>query len=105
REDIVQHNIVLQVARDLEPPIQVRERWNVWEVRLNPQSQHWAIAGPVAAVELREVAVFTFLKEVGRDDFGHRFYQIVGVLEADDCEGGKLSLDRLANDRSSWVGA
>jgi hypothetical protein len=54
---------------------------------------------------LRGVAQFTFLKEVCRDEEGHRFLQIVGDLEADSFQSGKLTLAHLADDRSAWVGA
>lgn len=104
REDLANHNILVQVARDLDPPVEFRETLNSWEVRLNPRSEHWAICSPRAACELRGMAEFTFLKEVGRDEEGHRFFQIVGDLEADNFRNGKLTLAQLADDRSAWVG-
>jgi len=104
-EDVIQHNLLLQLARDLDPPVQFRESLNVWEVRLNPQTEHWAICTPLAAAELRPVASFTFLKQTHRDDEGHRYFQIVGDQEADDLDGEKLTLARLAYDHTAWVGA
>jgi hypothetical protein len=93
------------MAHDLDPPVQFREFLNVWDVKLNPQTQHWAVAGPLAALELRQAAASTFLQQIARDDDGHRFFQIVGDMEADDFEGGKLTLEHLSNDHSAWVGA
>ena len=105
REDLARHNMVIQVARDLDPPVEFRELLNVWEVKCNPQTEHWAIAGPRAASALRTVAPFTFLKEIHRDPLGHRFFQIVGDIEADDFKDAKLTLDLLANNHSAWLGA
>jgi serine/threonine protein kinase len=105
RDDIACHNGVIQLARDLDPPVAFRQLLNLWEVRANPETNHWAICSPLVASELRTVAQFTFLKEICHDDGGHRFYQIVGDLEADDCDGEKLTLLRLAVDHRSWVGA
>jgi serine/threonine protein kinase len=105
REDIVRNNGLIQLARDLDPPVEFRESLNGWEVKINPQTEHWAICSPVAASELRQVAAFTFLKQVCQDDEGHRFFQVVGDLEADNFGGEKLTLAHLVFDRSAWVGA
>ncbi|MBM3841167.1 MAG: hypothetical protein FJ398_25075 [Verrucomicrobia bacterium] len=105
REDLTHHNIVVQVARDLELPVEFCATLNRWETKLNPRSEHWAVCTARAATELRGVAEFTFLKEVCRDEEGHRFLQIVGDLEADNFQSGKLTLAHLAEDRSAWVGA
>ena len=103
REEIARHNIVVQVARDLDPPVEFSEPLNVWDVKFNSQTEHWAISGPLAASKLRAVAPFTFVKETYRDDSGHRFFQIVGDFEADDFEDGKLTLDHLADDHAAWL--
>ena len=103
QEDIARHNIVVQVARDLDPPVEFSEPLNVWEVKFNPQTEHWAISSPLAASKLQAVAPFTFVKEVYRDNSGHRFFQIVGDFEADAFEDGKLTLDRLAHDHAAWL--
>jgi len=105
REDIAQHNIVAQVARDLDPPVEFSAALNVWDVRVNPQTAHWAISSRLAAAQLRDVAAFTSLKEVYRDPDGHRFFQIVGDLEADNFETGKLTLEHLAHEHTAWLGA
>jgi serine/threonine protein kinase len=104
QEDIAHHNSVIQLAHDLYPPVEFRQPLNAWEVRLDPQVEHWAISCPLAASELREISRFTFLRESGRDDQGHRFFQIVGDSEADDRQDEKLNLAHLATDRSTWVG-
>ncbi|HYV26482.1 MAG TPA: hypothetical protein VFA77_03050 [Candidatus Eisenbacteria bacterium] len=105
REDIAQHNIVAQVARDLNPPVEFSAGLNVWDVRVNPQTAHWAVSSRLAAAQLRDVAAFTSLKEVYRDPDGHRFFQIVGDLEADNFETGKLTLEHLAHEHAAWLGA
>ena len=105
RDDLAQHNLVIQFARDLDLPVEFCETLNSWEVRLSPRTEHWAVCTTRAASELRGVAEFTFLKEICRDEEGHRFFQIVGDLEADNFESGKLTLAHLADDRSAWVGA
>ncbi|MBI4662243.1 MAG: hypothetical protein HY735_25775 [Verrucomicrobia bacterium] len=105
REELDHQNVIIQVARDLDPPVEFLETLNSWEVRRKPGTEHWAVYSPRAASELRAVAEFTFLKEVCRDEEGHRFFQIVGDLEADNIESGKLTLAHLANERSAWIGA
>lgn len=104
REDIARHNGLAQFARDLDPPVECDGALNSWEVRLNPESGHWAIYSPLAAAFLRAVAPFTFLKEVARDEQDHRFFQIVGDLEADGVDDGRLTLAHLANDPAAWIG-
>ncbi len=104
REDLERHNAVMQMARDLEPPIRFLEPFNTWEVRMNPAAGHWAIsARRLASNELRETAVFTFLKEAHRDGQGHRYYEVVGDLEADFLGEDRLTLQSVANDPVAWV--
>jgi serine/threonine protein kinase len=104
RADIAAHNPVVQMARDLEPPVEFREAFNQWEVRLDPRSGHYAISSRrLATHELRQISLFTFLKEACRDEAGHRFYEIVGDLEADMIEGERMTLDRLAQIPGAWL--
>lgn len=105
QEDIARCNGAAVMARDLDPPVTFREPMNVWDVRQNPQTAHWAVSTSLAASELWQVAEFTFVKEFCRDEAGHRFFQIVGDLEADFIEGEKLTLRHLATDHAAWVGA
>lgn len=103
--DLEHHNELMQMARDLDPPVELPRPLNVWDTRLNPQSGHWAIAAPLAATELRAVAHFTFLKAMAQDLAGHRFYQVVGDMEADLINDERLTLARLAGDHTAWLGA
>lgn len=104
-QDLEHENVLIQVAHDMDPPVEFRDALNVWEVKLNAQTGHWAIAAPRAASELRALASVTFLKETSRDDDGHRFFEIVGDLQADAFGEEKLTLARLAGDHRAWVGA
>jgi hypothetical protein len=48
-------------------------------------------------------ASFVFLKQVDRDAQGHRYYQVVDELEADELGSGKLTLSELARNRKAWL--
>ncbi|MBI3417115.1 MAG: hypothetical protein HY043_17630 [Verrucomicrobia bacterium] len=103
--DIAHENLAFQMAPDLDPPVAFHEPLNRWEVRFNPQTEHWAINVRLAALKLRSIAPFTFLKEIFRDNEGHRFFQFAGDSDADDLDGHKLTLENLANDPAAWLGA
>lgn len=104
-DDVTHHNVLVQVARDMDLPVELSATLNMWEVKMNPQSGHWAIGTRVAAAHLRGIADVTFLKEVCRDENQQRFFQVVGDLEADEENGERLTLARLAHDSTAWVGA
>jgi len=104
REDIELHNCFVQYCGDLERPVEFVRHLNVWQVRLNQDTEHWAIAVPVAFMQLLNSAQFTCLKQAYRDDQGHRYYQIVSDLEADSCDEGKLTLWQIRNDHCAWLG-
>ena len=91
QEDIKRHNCFVQYLRDLERPVEFVERLNTWQVRLNRNTGRWAISVPVAFMQLLNSAQFASLKQVDRDEAGHRYFRIVSDLEADDCEEGKLT--------------
>jgi len=76
-----------------------------WQARLDQETGHWAIAVPVACAQLLEDARFTFLKQGYSDEIGHRFFQIVGDVEADAFQDGKLTLWDLRNDHFAWLGS
>ena len=103
--DIAHENLAFQMARDLDPPVEFHEPLNRWEVRFNTQTEHWAINARLVALNLRQVAPFTFLKEIFRDEEGQRFYQFAGDSDADDFGGSKLTLENLANEPTAWLGA
>ncbi|MEK7683903.1 MAG: hypothetical protein AAB466_00620 [Verrucomicrobiota bacterium] len=103
-DDLKRHNCFLQFLGDLEHSIEFVDHLNAWEVRLHPQTEHWAIAVAVACAQSSDSAQFTYLKQAGSDEQGHRHFHIVADLEADDFEGGKLTLWHLKNDRFAWLG-
>jgi hypothetical protein len=105
RAQVLAHNPVVQMARDLEPPVEFRETFNTWELRFNTLSNRWALSTRrLANNEFRQIAPFTFLKQISSDTEGHRFYEIVGDLEADIYLEERLTLDRLASDPTAWLG-
>jgi serine/threonine protein kinase len=103
REDMEQHNCLIQYLRDLQRSVGFVEQLTAWEARLDRESGHWAIAVPVACAQLLEDARFTFLKQTCSDEHGHRFFQIVGDFEADGFQDGKLTLWDLRNDHFAWL--
>ncbi len=103
REDMEQHNCLIQYLRDLQRPVGFVEQLSAWEARLDRESGHWAIAVPVACAQLMEDARFTFLKQAYSDEQGHRYFQIVGDFEADGFQDGKLTLWHLRNDHFAWT--
>lgn len=104
REDLRRQNCFFQYLGDLERPGDFVDRLNIWQVRFNPSAGHWAIAVPVAFVQLLDSARFTALKQVYTDEEGHRFYHVVSDSEADDAAEGKLNLWNLRNDHYAWLG-
>ena len=105
QEDVKRHNCFVQYLRDLERPVEFVERLNTWQVRLNRNTGRWAISVPVAFMQLLNSAQFASLKQVDRDEAGHRYFRIVSDLEADDCEEGKLTIWHLKNDHCAWLGS
>lgn len=104
RSDIEQHNSLVQFLRDMERPTDFVGRLNTWDARLNPSTGHWSIAAPVAYAQLSDSALFTFIRQVARDPYGHRFFEIVGDMEADDFQDGKLTLANVHDDHLAWFG-
>jgi hypothetical protein len=98
-------NPVVQMARDLEPAVEFTETFNTWELRFNTTANRWAIsARRLAGTELSHIAPFTFLKETSRDTMGHRFFEVVGDLEADILMEERLTLARVGQDPTCWIG-
>jgi serine/threonine protein kinase len=105
QQKVLAENPVVQTARDLEPPIEFRETFNTWELRFNTLTNRWAISTRrLANGEFRDIAPFTFLKQISSDTQGHRYYEICGDLEADMVLEDRLALDRLASDPTAWLG-
>ena len=105
REDVECHNCLIQNLRDLERSVEFVNGLNTWEARLNPTTGHWAVAMPVAWGQLLDSAQFTCLKQTYSDEHGHRYFHIVGDLEADAFEDDKLTLWHLKQDHFAWLGA
>jgi hypothetical protein len=105
RAEVLAKNPMVQMARDLEPPVEFRETFNTWELRFDTLTNCWAISTRrLANAEFRHIAPFTFLKQISSDTDGHRFYEIVGDLEADVYLEERLTLDRMAIDPMAWLG-
>ena len=60
---------------------------------------------PAASSRLPDSGQLIFLKQSHSDEQGHRHFHIVGDLEADDFQDGKLTLGQLQNDHFAWLGA
>jgi serine/threonine protein kinase len=105
RESIEQSNALVQYLRDMEHSVDFVNRLNTWDARLNRASGRYGIAASVAYAQLLDSALFTFIKLADRDPYGHRFYEIVSDLEADDFQDGKLTLANIHDDHLAWIGA
>jgi len=104
QDDLAQHNNVMLKARELDPHPDFREPLNTWEVRLNPQTGHYAIASRrLCAIELNQSALFIFLKETNRDPEDRRYYTFATDLEADYTAEEPLTLQKLATDGNAWI--
>jgi serine/threonine protein kinase len=105
RQQVLAQNPIVQLARDFEPPVQFRDTFNTWELRFNTLTNRWAISTRrIANAEFREIAPYTFLKQISSDTEGHRFYEVCGDLEADMYGEDRLTIDRLATDPTAWIG-
>lgn len=105
RQQVLAQNPLVQLARDFEPPVQFRDTFNTWELRFNTLSNRWAISTRrIANAEFREIAPYTFLKQISSDTEGHRFYEVCGDLEADMYGEDRLTIDRLGSDPTAWLG-
>ncbi|MHB8520944.1 MAG: protein kinase domain-containing protein [Limisphaerales bacterium] len=105
RADIQRHNCLVRYLSDLDRPIGFVDDLNTWEVRLDFKTGHWAITGLVACAQLSDSAQFTFLKQTGSDERGHRFFHIVCDFEADDFQDRKLTLWDFQSDHFAWLGS
>jgi len=105
REAIERHNALVQYLRDMEHSVDFVNRLNIWDTRLNRANGRYGVSASVAYAQLFESALFTFIKLVDRDPYGHRYYEIVSDLEADDFQDGKLTLANIHDDHLAWLGA
>ena len=105
KDDIEKFNTLVQYMRDLERSTEFVQRLNTWEAKLNRETGHWAVAAPLAYSQMSDNALFTFLKEFSRDPYGHRFFEVVADMEADDVQDGKLTLWHLQDDHNAWLGS
>src|SRR5688572_11964570 len=105
RSDIEGFNTLIQYMRDLERSTEFVHRLNTWDAKLNRETGHWAVAAPLAYSQLSDNALFTFVKEASRDPYGHRFFEVVPDMEADDFQDAKLTLWHLQDDHNAWLGS
>jgi serine/threonine protein kinase len=105
QDDLEHFNTLIQYLRDLERSTEFVHHLNTWDTKLDEETGHWAVAAPTAYSHLSDNALFTFLKEAGRDPYGHRFFEIVSDLEADDYQDAKLTLWHLQDDHQAWLGS
>ena len=105
QEDLERFNTLVQYLRDMERSTEFVHRLNTWDTKLDGESGHWAVAAPMAYSQLSDNALFTFLKLLGRDPYGHRFFEIVSDIEADDFQDAKLTLWHLQDDHQAWLGS
>jgi serine/threonine protein kinase len=100
---IADHNGFVQYARDLSLSTGFLSTLNTWQVRLNPETGGWAVSAALASAQMAENASLTCLRETGQDSEGHRFFEIVGDLDADQYQGDKLSVRHLRQDHFAWL--
>jgi len=93
-------------VRALQPHLQpapLLHELNSWDVRQDPASNLWTLSAPTACALAPEAAGFTFLKQIPCTASDERLYEVSEDLEADDFDGGKLSVAQLQSDRHSWL--
>ena len=105
QEDLENFNTLVQYMRDLERSTDFVRHLNTWDAKYNGETGHWAVAAPLAYTQLSDSALFTFLKQSGRDPYGHRFFEVVSDLDADDFQDSKLTLWHLQDDHNAWLGS
>lgn len=105
QEDLENFNTLIQYMRDLERPTEFVRRLNTWDTKLDRETGHWAVAAPAAYSHLSDNALFTFLRQCGCDPYGHRFFEVVSDLDADDFQDAKLTLWHLQDDHQAWLGS
>jgi serine/threonine protein kinase len=102
-DSLSQQNAYLQYLAKMDMPLESANLLNTWEVRLHAASGTWAIAAQAACYPVSDSADFLFLKQCHREPNGHRYFQVVDELEADELENSRLTLRHLANDRQAWL--
>lgn len=102
-EDLERNSPFIQYLRDMDHPTSFLADLNTWEGRINPGTGHWAIAVPLAYLHQMENAQFTYLKQNFREGSGHRFYNVVGEMDADETGDDRLTLWNLKDDHCAWI--
>ncbi len=102
-DDLRHHNLFCQYLCDLRSDIDPAAQMNTWDVCCNEQSGHWGIGAPAAFMQITESASFIFLKRRFTSPEGHRFYDMVGELEADTDFNGPVTLFHFRNDHFAWL--
>ncbi|HOW67566.1 MAG TPA: hypothetical protein PK256_19990 [Verrucomicrobiota bacterium] len=104
QNDLLEHNGLVLFLKDMEHPVEFVRALNSWQVKFHRYMGHWTIGAPAAGTYAEDTSRLLFLKEIHRDEEGHRFYQVVGDLEADDVDNDKLTLWHLRDDHGAWIG-
>jgi len=102
--DVAEHNGLLKHLQGLGLETDFAARLNTWDVRIDRQAGHFAIAAPLAARELADNARFVYLRQARTGAEGHTFWQAVDELEADAAAGTRVSLAQLRQNHSAWIG-
>jgi len=104
RGELERHNGFVQFLRDMGRRTEFLGDLNTWECRKHPGTGQWALGLPVAYLNCLEDASFTFLRQTGVDEWGHRFFEVAGELEAEALGDGRLTLAHLKDDHRAWIG-
>lgn len=105
RADVRAHNCLLRHLEGLGLPTDFADRLNIWDVRLDRRTGHWAIAAPAACWELADNAPFVYLRRGHTDEQGHTYWHAVDEFEADPTPAGRANLAQLRHDHRAWLGA
>ncbi len=101
--DLERENGCLQYFGQMDISGNFISELNTWEVRLDSRAGHWTLAAQAACRPVAESVDFVFLRRSHSDAQGHRYYSVVDELEADNVEGGKLTLRHVSTDRQAWL--
>lgn len=95
-------NALVRYLKDLQKSVEFLHGLNTWDVRLNTESNRWAIAASLGS-HLGDNSQYTFVKRSYTDPWANNFYQICEDIEADDYQEGKLTIWNLRDDPLAWL--
>lgn len=104
KEDLHGYSELLALLREGGFQANFIDSLNTWDVRANPESNHWAVAASLIPQLFGDNASFTYLKRKATDPWGNRFYSVTGDdLEAEDFQDRKLTVWEAREDPSAWI--